>query len=92
MAAWFGTAGCDAIHTLDLPDGNRTTDENVNDMLNGRTAYEGRRQIDDPNPISMPRNPLSGRPTGSAEVVGIDFHIAREAELVEVVVAVGAVG
>jgi predicted nuclease of predicted toxin-antitoxin system len=27
MTAWLITAGCDAVHTLDLPDGNRTTDE-----------------------------------------------------------------
>ena len=32
MAAWLAAAGCDAIHTLDLPDGNRTTDEQVNDV------------------------------------------------------------
>jgi predicted nuclease of predicted toxin-antitoxin system len=29
MTGWLGSAGCDAIHTLDLPDGNRTTDEQV---------------------------------------------------------------
>ena len=32
MAAWLIAAGCDAKHTLDLPDGNRTTDEQVNDL------------------------------------------------------------
>ncbi|HEX8200461.1 MAG TPA: DUF5615 family PIN-like protein [Isosphaeraceae bacterium] len=32
VAAWFAAAGCDAVHTLDLPDGNRTTDEQVNDV------------------------------------------------------------
>jgi predicted nuclease of predicted toxin-antitoxin system len=32
MAAWLAAAGCDAKHTLDLPDGNRTTDEQVNDV------------------------------------------------------------
>jgi predicted nuclease of predicted toxin-antitoxin system len=26
MASWLSSAGCDAVHTLDLPDGNRTTD------------------------------------------------------------------
>jgi predicted nuclease of predicted toxin-antitoxin system len=31
MTAWL-TAGCDAIHTLDLPDANRSTDEQVNDV------------------------------------------------------------
>jgi len=31
MKAWLA-AGCDAIHTLDLPDANRTTDEQVNDV------------------------------------------------------------
>ena len=31
-AAWFAAAGCDAVHTLDLPDGNRTTDEQINDL------------------------------------------------------------
>ena len=29
MAVWLGSAGCDAVHTLDLPDGNRTTDERL---------------------------------------------------------------
>ncbi len=28
-AGWFAAAGCDALHTLDLPDGNRTTDQQV---------------------------------------------------------------
>jgi predicted nuclease of predicted toxin-antitoxin system len=29
MTGWLGSAGCDAVHTLDLPDKNRTTDEQV---------------------------------------------------------------
>ena len=29
MAGWLTAAGCDAVHTLDLPDGNRTTDQDV---------------------------------------------------------------
>jgi predicted nuclease of predicted toxin-antitoxin system len=32
MTAWLSTAGCDAVHTLDLPDANRTTDEQINDV------------------------------------------------------------
>ncbi len=32
MAAWLTAAGCDAVHTLDLPAGNRTTDEQVDDV------------------------------------------------------------
>jgi predicted nuclease of predicted toxin-antitoxin system len=32
MAAWLTSSGCDAVHTLDLPDGNRTTDEQVNEV------------------------------------------------------------
>jgi predicted nuclease of predicted toxin-antitoxin system len=31
-AAWLINAGCDAVHTLDLPDGNRTTDQQVIDL------------------------------------------------------------
>jgi predicted nuclease of predicted toxin-antitoxin system len=34
MAVWLTAAGCDAVHTLDLPDGNRTTDERINDAAN----------------------------------------------------------
>jgi predicted nuclease of predicted toxin-antitoxin system len=30
LARWLATAGHDAIHTLDLPDGNRTTDAEIN--------------------------------------------------------------
>jgi len=29
MTGWFHSAGCDARHTLDLPDQNRTTDDQV---------------------------------------------------------------
>jgi predicted nuclease of predicted toxin-antitoxin system len=29
LAGWLAAAGCDAIHTLDLPDANRTTDQQV---------------------------------------------------------------
>jgi predicted nuclease of predicted toxin-antitoxin system len=29
MTGWLSAAGCDAVHTLDLPDGNRTPDEQV---------------------------------------------------------------
>ena len=32
MAAWLAAAGCDASHTLDLPDANRTTDGQINDV------------------------------------------------------------
>lgn len=32
MAAWLIAAGCDAIHTLDLHDQNRTTDEQLNNL------------------------------------------------------------
>jgi predicted nuclease of predicted toxin-antitoxin system len=32
MTAWLTAAGSDAMHTLDLPDGNRTTDEQINDV------------------------------------------------------------
>src|SRR5690348_11257595 len=32
MAAWLFAAGCNAIHTLHLPDGNQTTDEQINDV------------------------------------------------------------
>jgi len=30
MTAWLAGAGCNAIHTLDLPDANRMTDEQIN--------------------------------------------------------------
>jgi predicted nuclease of predicted toxin-antitoxin system len=29
MAEWLRSAGCDAMHTLDLPNGNRTTDKQL---------------------------------------------------------------
>ena len=32
VAAWLAAAECDAEHTLNLPDGNRTTDEQINDV------------------------------------------------------------
>ena len=32
MVGWLTAAGSDAVPTLDLPDGNRTTDEQINDL------------------------------------------------------------
>jgi predicted nuclease of predicted toxin-antitoxin system len=32
MAVWLHSAGHDAVHTLDLPEGNRTTDESLADF------------------------------------------------------------
>jgi predicted nuclease of predicted toxin-antitoxin system len=29
MVGWMASAGSDAVHTLDLPDGNRTTDTQI---------------------------------------------------------------
>ena len=34
LAGWLAAAGCDAVHTLDLPDGNRTTDQQVIEVAN----------------------------------------------------------
>jgi len=33
MKQWLTAAGCDAIHTLELPDANRTTDEQINEVV-----------------------------------------------------------
>lgn len=43
MVAWLTAAGCDARHTLDLPDGNRTTDVQLNDVVDrtGRRPHTG---------------------------------------------------
>jgi predicted nuclease of predicted toxin-antitoxin system len=40
MVGWFTGTGCDALHTLDLPDGNRSTDKQVIERaeLDGRVV------------------------------------------------------
>lgn len=32
LAGWLNEAGHDAVHTLDLPKGNRTPDQDINDL------------------------------------------------------------
>ena len=32
MTSWLAMCGCDAIHTVDLPQGNRTTDYQINEL------------------------------------------------------------
>lgn len=32
--AWLSSCGCDAIHTLDLPEANRSTDKRINEIAN----------------------------------------------------------
>ena len=36
MAGWLASVGCDAIHTLDLPDANRTTDQQIIERADAR--------------------------------------------------------
>lgn len=33
MIDWLKVAGCDAVHTLDLPNANRTPDEEINEIV-----------------------------------------------------------
>lgn len=38
MVTWLAAAGCEAVHTLDLPEGNRATDDQIID----RTEHDQR--------------------------------------------------
>lgn len=58
MAAWLADAGCDAIHTLDLPDGNRTTDAQINDL-----ADRERRVVISKDADFVDSHILRGRPS-----------------------------
>ena len=57
MAAWLTAAGCDALHTLDLPDGNRTTDGQVNE-----TADRQQRVVISKDADFVDSHVLHGRP------------------------------
>ena len=35
MVGWLVSAGCDAIHTLELPRGNRTSDDELTSLADG---------------------------------------------------------
>lgn len=50
-------AGCDAKHTLDLPDANRTTDEQINDV-----ADRGQRIVVTKDADFVDSHLLRGRP------------------------------
>jgi predicted nuclease of predicted toxin-antitoxin system len=57
MTAWLITAGCDALRTLDLPDANRTTDEQINDV-----ADREQRVVVSKDADFVDRHLLRGRP------------------------------
>lgn len=57
MTAWLAAAGCDAVHTLDLPDANRTTDERINDI-----AYQEQRVVVSKDADFVDSHILHGRP------------------------------
>jgi len=57
MAAWLTAAGCDAVHTLDLPDGNRTTDREILDVADREQRFVVTRDAD-----FVDRHILHGRP------------------------------
>ena len=46
MTSWLTAAGCNALHTLDLPDGNRTTDEQINDVADRENRVVVRKDAD----------------------------------------------
>lgn len=80
-AGWLVNAGCDAIHTLDLPDGNRTTDQQVIDLADrgGRAVVTKDADFVELSPPSIPagkaaadldrehRQPGPGSPDGAAD-------------------------
>ena len=58
MAIWLTAAGFDAIHTLSLPDGNRTTDDQINDL-----ADREQRAVISKDADFVDSHILLGRPT-----------------------------
>jgi hypothetical protein len=68
MTAWLTAAGCDAIHTLDLPDANRTTDEQVNDIAD----REQRAVVTKDADFSRSHAPRLRVGTGARPVCGLD--------------------
>lgn len=87
MTTWLTAAGCDAVHTLDLPSGNRTTDEQINDLADREQRVVVTKDVD-----FVDSHMLQGRPaklllvsTGNisnrdleALVVPLIPHIVRE--------------
>jgi predicted nuclease of predicted toxin-antitoxin system len=73
VAAWLTAAGCDAKHTLDLPDGNRSSDEQVNDV-----AELERRVVISKDADFVDSHLLRGRP---AKLLLISTGNASNAEL-----------
>jgi hypothetical protein len=57
MADWFAQVGCDAIHTLDLPAGNRSTDREIS-----RIAENEQRILSTKDPDFVDTHLHSGTP------------------------------
>lgn len=57
MTTWLVAAGCDTVHTLDLPNGNRTTDQEVMD-----TADQQQRVVVTKDADFVDSHLLNGRP------------------------------
>ena len=55
---WLTVAGCEASHTLDLPDGNRTTDEQMNEL-----AHSEQRVVVTKDADFVDSHLLRGRPS-----------------------------
>jgi predicted nuclease of predicted toxin-antitoxin system len=58
MSGWLNGAGCDAVHTLDLPDGNQTTDTRIIEIA----EYESRVVVTKDADF-VTTHTLSGRPS-----------------------------
>jgi predicted nuclease of predicted toxin-antitoxin system len=57
MTTWLTATGCNAVHTLDLPNGNRTTDQEVMD-----TADQQQRVVVTKDADFVDSHLLHGRP------------------------------
>ena len=58
MVEWLAAAGCDAVHTLELPDTNRTSDEQITDL-----ADRDGRVVTTKDADFVDSHVLRGRPT-----------------------------
>lgn len=57
VAEWLTASGCDAVHTIELPDGNRTTDRQIIDR-----ADREQRAVVTKNADFVDAHLLHGRP------------------------------
>src|SRR4051812_17636598 len=87
LADWLRRAGHDAVHTLDLPRGNRTTDKEINDVSERDRRVVITKDADFVNSFHIARKPYKLLLVSTGNITNADLEALFAANIAAIVIA-----